>query len=374
MVYKYQKGSQGIGGGSQGNADLGATGGEPQPYDLSKLVDPYFITRELALTLRGNQKQLQGMRDMLHSLPAPSTSPEVFTPKPNYNIVDQEYTDAEAKLKNTPILGTSINQHIAQQQAIGEQSVALNHQKNQALAKMRDAELEQFAKDSYQNAESRYEDSEKRRIFDMGVKQQIQDNTDVATAVATDAWKKAGQEVYSLVKMDRYRKNQQALSEMQREYVRGKQAELDTAEKKYNAELEQSFRTQFDDDWNNIEDIETLNSKYGIDFSECETIEEAYESGNYDKAFEKYKAARSQDWITKRNQTLLDYDETWWNNNGQQYWTYILKKGGTIKEPSNQRYLSKKDRIAIDNNKELHEFIKQMNQKQKEIFLKLMSL
>jgi hypothetical protein len=52
---------------------------------------------------------------------------------------------------------------------------------------MRDAELEQFAKDSYQNAESRYEDAEKRRIFDMGVKQQIQDNTDVATAVATDA-------------------------------------------------------------------------------------------------------------------------------------------------------------------------------------------
>lgn len=51
-----------------------------------------------------------------------------------------------------------------------------------------------------------------------------------------------------------------------------------------------------------------------------------------------------------------------------------MKKGGKIKESSNRRYLSKNDRIAIDNNKGLHEFVKQMNQKQKEIFLKLMSI
>jgi hypothetical protein len=50
------------------------------------------------------------------------------------------------------------------------------------------------------------------------------------------------------------------------------------------------------------------------------------------------------------------------------------KKGGKVTEPSRQRYLSKNDRIAIDNNRGLHEFVKTMNQKQKEIFLKLMSI
>jgi hypothetical protein len=51
-----------------------------------------------------------------------------------------------------------------------------------------------------------------------------------------------------------------------------------------------------------------------------------------------------------------------------------MKSGGKVKEPSKQRYLSKNDRIAIDNNRGLHEFVKTMNQKQKEIFLKLMSI
>jgi hypothetical protein len=95
--------------------------------------------------------------------------------------------------------------------------------------------------------------------------------------------------------MDRYRKNQQALSEMQREYIRGKQAELDIAEKKYNANLEEAFRIQLEADLKNIDDVEILNSKYGIDFSADDTIEDIYESGNYGKAFEKYKAEHSQD-------------------------------------------------------------------------------
>jgi hypothetical protein len=50
------------------------------------------------------------------------------------------------------------------------------------------------------------------------------------------------------------------------------------------------------------------------------------------------------------------------------------KKGGKVTKTTQSKTLSKNDRIAIENNKALHSFIKQMNDKQTKIFLKLMSL
>jgi hypothetical protein len=70
---------------------------------------------------------------------------------------------------------------------------------------------------------------------------------------------------------------------------------------------------------------------------------------------------------------LAAFDETWWNDNEDPYFKIVAKKGGTV--PSRKTNgLSKNDRIAIDNNKELHNFVKQMNEKQAKIFLKLMSI
>ena len=367
MISKYLNGSK-------GSFNLGASGDQAKPYDLNTFIDPYFIGNELALTLGGTKKQLDGTLDMLHSLPAPSSSPELFTPKQNYNGIDQQYTDAEANLKSTPILGTSINQHIAQQQAIGQQGVALDHQKIQTLANMQNSDLVQAAKDEYQNALKRHQDAESRRVFDIGVRQQIQDQIDSATAVKTDAWKKASQEVYSLAKMKELRENRKALHEMQMQYNKAKQNALTSAENLYKDRIVQDFRDQFDLDRKNIQDNEEFVKKYGIGFDEINDSDNVYETDAYKKAFEKYETDHAQDWIDERNKLVRDYDEMWWNNNRDEYFDYYYKSGGTIKEPSKQRYLSKKDRIAIDNNKELHEFVKQMNQKQKEIFLKLMSL
>ena len=58
------------------------------------------------------------------------------------------------------------------------------------------------------------------------------------------------------------------------------------------------------------------------------------------------------------------------DNNEDSYFKIIAKKGGIIPSRKTNR-LSKNDRIAIDNNKELHNFVKQMNEKQAKIFLKL---
>lgn len=376
MIYKYLKGSRGITGGSKGGDDKGSSGGTVQPYDLDALVDPFFITNEYLQTIAGTNKQLQGMRDMLHSLPAPSSAPEVFTPEPNYNVVDQQYADAESKLKSTPILGTSIDQQIAQQQALGEQGVALDHQRIQALSDMRNSALAQAAKDEYQNALSRHKTAEDRRVFDMGIKQQVQDNEDAATAIKTDAAKKVGQEFYSLAKMRQLKKDRQALAEMQRDYYRRRDNDINAAEDAYNVAVEQEFRDQFDADLNNMEDLEEFETKYGIDREQYRDDESAmYDSDAYKSKLAAYKTEKEADWIKEKNQLLKDYDEQWWRDYGDTYYTLIAKRGGSITElQPRSRYLSKKDRIAVDNNRALHEFVKQMNQKQKEIFLKLMSL
>lgn len=383
MIYKYLNGSRGIARGSKGGAGNGSSGGDPQPYDLSALADPFFITNEYLQTVSGTNKQLQGMRDMLHSLPAPSSAPETFTPGPNYNIVDQQYTDAEAKLKSTPILGSSIAQHIAQQQALGEQGVALDHQKNQALAQMRDAELTQSAKDEYQNAVSRHKVAEDRRVFDMGIKQQIQDNEDAAIAIKTDAAKKVGQEFYSLHKMQEMRNNAKALAEMQRNYARDKQAEIDKEKSAHDDAVVQEFRDQFDNDRRTIKDVEEFEAKYGINLEEYRDNPSAmYDTDAYKASFDKYKANRDVDWITRKNQLLLDFDDQWWRNNGDLYWSYKMKEGGKIQSRSQntsrdkilERLSKKNERIAVDNNRALREFVEQMNEKQAKIFLKLMSI
>lgn len=382
MIYKYLNGSRGGIKGVFGSINSGATGGNPQPYDLNKLMDSLFILNEYGQTVAGTNRQLQGMKNMLHSLPAPSSAPEVFTPGPNYNIVDQQYTDAEAKLKSTPILGSSIAQHIAQQQAIGEQGVALDHQKNQALAQMRDAELAQSVKDEYQNALSRYQTAEERRKFDMAIKQQIQDNEDAATAIKTDAAKKMSQEFYSLHKMQEMRNNAKALAEMQRNYARDKQAEIDKAKSAHDDAVVQEFRDQFDNDKRTIKDVEDFEAKYGINLEEYRDNPYAmYDTDAYKASFDKYKANRDADWITEQNQLLLDFDDQWWRDNGDLYWSYKMKEGGKIQSRSQNtsrdkilERLSKNEKIAVDNNRALREFVEQMNEKQAKIFLKLMSI
>lgn len=376
MIYKYLNGSKGgIKGGSYGGGNSGASGGTAKPYDLNALADPFFIGYEYFQTNKGINKQLQGMKDMLHSLPAPSLSPEVHTPAPNYNLVDQQYIDAESKLNNTPILGTSINQHIAQQQAIGEKVAEVDHQRIQTLANMQNSALEQAAKDEFQNGLKRHQDAEERRKFDMAIKQQIQDNEDTATAIKTDAAKKVGQEFYTLHKLKRERENQKQLAAMRRDYYKSKQQELTDAEDRHDATITQEFRDQFDKDWNGgIQDEEEFQTKYGIDREEYRGRHgEVYDSDAYKTAFDSFKAKKNDDWVKERNRILAAFDEIWWNDNEDSYFKIIAKKGGTVPSRKTNR-LSKNDRIAIDNNKELHNFVKQMNEKQAKIFLKLMSI
>ena len=319
---------------------------------------------------------------MLHSLPAPSSAPETFTPGPNYNIVDQQYTDAEAKLKSTPILGSSIAQHIAQQQALGEQSVALDHQKNQALAQMRDAELAQSAKDEYQNAVSRYKVAEDRRVFDMGVKQQIQDNEDAAIAIKTDAAKKVGQEFYSLHKMKEMRDNAKAMAQMQRKYLKDKQLAIDEAKEEYYNNLDLEYWNQFKKDYESP-DVETIIEKYGIDPDDFgQDFDKIIASNEYQTKLQEYKDSKIEEWNKLYNKTLLQFDDEWWNANEDEYYSYKLKSGGKvetkIKDTSKDKILErlsrKNEKIAVDNNRALREFVEQMNEKQAKIFLKLMSI
>ena len=382
MIYKYLNGSRGITRGSKGGAGNGSSGGDPQPYNLNALADPFFITNEYLQTVSGTNKQLQGMRDMLHSLPAPSSAPEIFTPRPNYNIVDQQYTDAEAKLKSTPILGSSIAQHIAQQQALGEQSVALDHQKNQALAQMRDAELAQSAKDEYQNAVSRHKVAEDRRVFDMGVKQQIQDNEDAAIAIKTDAAKKVGQEFYSLHKMKEMRDNAKAMAQMQRKYLKDKQLAVDEAKEEYYNNLDLEYWNQFKKDYESP-DVETIIEKYGIDPDDFgQDFDKIIASNEYQTKLQEYKDSKIEEWNKLYNKTLLQFDDEWWNANEDEYYSYKLKSGGKvetkIKDTSKDKILErlsrKNEKIAVDNNRALREFVEQMNEKQAKIFLKLMSI
>lgn len=283
-------------GGSYGGAKISSSGGTPKPYDFNKLADPLFILNEYGQTVAGTNQQLQGMKDMLHSLPAPSSAPEVFTPDPNYNAIDQQYIDAEANLKNIPILGTSINQHIAQQQALGEQGVKLNHQRIQALADMRNSALIQAAKDEQQNALSRYQTAEERRKFDMAIKQQIQDNEDVATAIKTDAAKKMSQEFYSLHKMQEMRNNAKALAEMQRNYARDKQAMIDSEKEDHDVIVAQEFKDQFTNDYHSMEDIEEFMNKYGITEDEySEGLSSMYNTDAYKTKFDSYKTDKDAD-------------------------------------------------------------------------------
>ena len=372
MIKKYQTGSWGKILGSVGGAGDGSSGGTGQGFDLSGLIDPYFMGLEYLHTLNGVNKQLRGMKGMLHSLPAPSSAPEVFTAKPNYNVLDQQYTDAEAKLHSTPILGSSVDQHIAQQQAIGEQTAALEHQKIQALSQMRNADLAQSAKDDYQNAASRHQTAEERHVFDMGIKQQIQDNEDAATAIKTDAIKKFDQELYSLAKMKELKENRRALAEMQREYYKKREETVRGAEDAFNQSVDQNFRNQFTADLE-MEDLDEFQNKYGIDREQYQDDESAmYDSEEYKAALDAYKLEQQEEWIKRKNQIMTSFDDQWWIDNGDRYYSY-MKRGGKVAS-SKSNTLSKNDRIAIDNNRELHDFVKQMNQKQKEIFLKLMSL
>lgn len=283
-------------GGSYGGAKISSSGGTPKPYDFNKLADPLFILNEYGQTVAGTNQQLQGMKDMLRSLPAPSSAPEVFTTTPNYNAVDQQYIDAEAKLKSTPILGTSINQHIAQQQALGEQGVKLDHQRIQNLANIENSALQEAMKAEQQNALSRYQTAEERRKFDMAIKQQIQDNEDAATAIKTDAAKKMSQEFYSLHKMQEMRNNAKALAEMQRNYARDKQAEIDKEKSAHDDAVVQEFRDQFDNDRRTIKDVEEFEAKYGINLEEYRDNPHAmYDTDAYKASFDKYKADRDAD-------------------------------------------------------------------------------
>lgn len=370
-------------GGSYGGAKISSSGGTPKPYDFNKLVDPLFILNEYGQTVAGTNQQLQGMKDMLRSLPAPSSAPEVFTPDPNYNAIDQQYIDAEANLKNIPILGTSINQHIAQQQALGEQGVKLDHQRIQALADMRNSALIQAAKDEQQNALSRYQTAEERRKFDMAIKQQIQDNEDVATAIKTDAAKKMSQEFYSLHKMQEMRNNAKALAEMQRNYARDKQAMIDSEKEDHDVIVAQEFKDQFTNDYHSMKDIEEFMNKYGITEDEyAEGLSSMYNTDAYKTKFDSYKTDKDADWITRKNQLLLDFDDQWWNKYGDQYWSYKMKDGGKIQSKTKntsrdkilERLSRKNEKIAVDNNRALREFVQQMNEKQAKIFLKLMSI
>lgn len=370
-------------GGSYGGAKISSSGGTPKPYDFNKLADPLFILNEYGQTVAGTNQQLRGMKDMLHSLPAPSSAPEVFTTTPNYNAVDQQYIDAEAKLKNTPILGTSINQHIAQQQALGEQGVKLDHQRIQDLANIENSALQEAMEAEQQNALSRYKTAEERRKFDMAIKQQIQDNEDVATAIKTDAAKKMSQEFYSLHKMQEMRENAKALAEMERNYTRDKQTMIDSEKADHDAIIAQEFKDQFTNDYHSMKDIEEFMNKYGITEDEyAEGLSSMYNTNAYKTKFDSYKTDKDADWITRKNQLLLDFDDQWWKQNGDLYWSYKMKDGGKIQSKTKntsrdkilERLSRKNEKIAVDNNRALREFVQQMNEKQAKIFLKLMSI
>lgn len=375
MIKKYKKGSF-------GNIDLGAFGGKAKPYDLDKLSDGFFIGNEYLQTVAGTNKQLKGMKDMLHSLPAPLSMPEIFTPTPNYGKINQQFTDAEANLKSTPILGTSINQHIAQQQALGEQGVALDHQRIQTLANMENSALQQAMEAEQQNALSRYQTAEERRKFDMAIKQQIQDNEDAATAIKVDAIKKMSQEFYSLHKMKEMRENAKKMAEMQRNYNKEKQSVLNKEKLDYDDLIAQEFRDQFTDDYYSMQDSEDFMRKYGVTEEEYLDPSSLYDTEAYKKKFEEYRTSKESDWLAKQNEVLVNFDDDWWRANGDLYWSYKMKNGGKIQNKSQdnsrdkilERLSRKNEKIAVDNNKALRDFVKQMNEKQAKIFLKLMSI
>jgi hypothetical protein len=130
----------------------------------------------------------------------------------------------------------------------------------------------------------------------MGIKQQIQDNEDAAIAIKTDAAKKVGQEFYSLHKMKEMRNNAKALAEMQRDYVRDKQAEIDKEKSAHDDAVVQEFRDQFDNDRRTMKDVEDFEAKYGINLEEYRDNPTAmYDTDAYKISFDKYKATRDAD-------------------------------------------------------------------------------
>jgi hypothetical protein len=246
---------------------------------------------------------------MLNSLPAPSLTPEVSTTAPNYNALSSQFEEAKATLSNTPILGTSINQHIAQQQALGEQGAKVDLQEIQQLATMENSALEQAAKNEYQNALKRHQDAESRRIFDMGIRQQIQDNMDAAIAVKTDAAKKVGQELYSLHKLQELRDNIKKMNALRQSYTKEKERGLSSKEDAYNLVLENEFRDEFTKLYE-LEDTEQFDEKYGINRDDYDrNLAKILDSDEYKAKLEEYKKSKEADWITQRNDFLTDFDK-----------------------------------------------------------------
>ena len=374
MLEKYKGTTGSLFGGTTGSNSGGTTGSTAIDPKINRgdLMNGLFMGAELGNTLYNTNKQLQGSISMLHSLAAPSHAPELSYQTPNYNLLDQQYNNAEAKLNSTPILGTSVAQQIAQQQAIGEKTAALNVERNNAFKQLLQQDMTQRGKIDYQNATQRRLDSEAIRKHDNGIKQTIDSEEGKAIAIKKDAMTKVLSDSQKLWQLQEKRKNMRQLDELNYNYATALDAEIAKEQKKYDAELEERFRRQFDLDKDKIEDIEDFVEKYGIDHTTYDDQSEIYTGDDYKAAYEAFRKENAAEWDAIKKATENKHKSDFMTKYGDLYYS-LLKKGGTVKKSSNKS-LTAEERIFVDNNKALHDYVKQMNQRETEIFLKLMSI
>ena len=383
MIAKYSNGTFGLGlGGGSFGAATDAFGGSGTPFNMNKMIQPLFLSAEYFNTVNNTNKQLEGTIQTLHSLRSPEHAPEMTYQPSNYNLLEQQYNNAQAKLNSTPILGTSIDQHIAQQQAIGEQNVTIDDKRIQNIAQLMDKDSKERANVDYRNASQRYQEAEAIRQHENSIKTAIQDEKDKARAIKTEAFSSYLDETNKLWQLQQERKKAKLLAEMRLQHDKGLQSEIDKEKSFYDTNLSQEFRNQFDLDMGvgdtpgRIEDDEEFKEKYGFGFDDWEASEDKYDSDIYKTAYEAYAKTKEADWNKILTDTTNQYEERWLRDWGNLYYD-VLKKGGKVKDTTKntiRRSLSMEEKIIIDNNKNLHNFVKQMNDRQTKILLKLLSL
>lgn len=383
MIAKYENGTQGLGLGSGafGSTTTGASGesGKPFNFNFSKMVTPLFFGAEYLNTVHNTNKQLEGTLQTLYSLRPPERAPELIHHVPNYNAVDQQYIDAEAKINSMPIFGSSVDRQIAQQQARGEQISELEKQRIQNYSQMMMTNLKEKETTDFKNAAQRYQDTKSITQHDNTIATTVQDEKDKARAINTEALSTLMGETNKLWQLQQAREKEKNLAMMRLEHDKGLQSAIDEEKSIYDDNLAQEFRNQFDEDIseNGIQDDEEFEAKYGFSLKDWEDEAKKYDSDIYKAAYDAHVKSKEADWKKKVDEITNAYETKWINRWGNLYYdNAVYKKGGRIKtsDSSTKKSLSMEERIIIDNNKNLHNFVKQMNDRQTKLLLKLLSL
>lgn len=370
MIKKFYNGSWGPSSGAFGSTTTGASGDSGKPLNFEKAITPLFIGAEYFNTIGNTHKQLSGSINTLHSLVPPGRATRQSYLSPNYNFIEHQYEDAKEQLSGIPVIGTSVDRQIAQQQAIGQQMADLDKQRILTVGQMVDTGRKEEMDLNYRSDMQEDEETEKKRQHENAVKESIQGQKDNAIAIEKDAKTKVLGEFHKLwqLKQERDKIKENALLRLN--YERGLQDKLELEKDSYDSVLAQNFRNQFDSDMETFKDIEDFKEKYGIDL---ETWEKNYDSDEYKAAFNAYAKSKETDWEELKDKLTTEYYDQWFNK-----WSdvYYSKKGGKVQnsEKTARKSLSASELIMIENTKNLHNFVNQMNEKQTKIFLKLMSI